>query len=240
MLNGVGSVGVVDASGRLGVVVGARAVGTAGDGSRLMSYTVRTTEAAGRVGSGLPVDPATGEVLPPQAQAVAGAVDPALARVVRRDTGLPANEQDMSERDQAALAQLRQRDAQVRQEENAHAGAAGSIAGPIVYTYQRGPDGRMYAVGGSVSINAQTFSNDPQEARALGARIAAAANAATNPSGADMRAASMGDGIRAYGNAQALAAVGGAAEAGLAQPAVAGAPTLGDPERPWDRFDARA
>ena len=96
------------------------------------------------------------------------------------------------------MEQLRQRDAQVRQEETAHAGVAGSMAGPISYVYQRGLDGRQYAVGGSVPISVRAVTGDPAEARRLGGKLAAAALAATNPSAADLAAAS-----RAYRFGQA-------------------------------------
>lgn len=80
------------------------------------------------------------------------------------------------------VTRLQQRDQQVRQEEKAHAAVAGDLAGPINYTYQRGPDGRQYAVGGSVGIRASNLSGDPAEAARKAGRLATAANAATNPS----------------------------------------------------------
>ena len=66
---------------------------------------------------------------------------------------------------------------------------AGDLAGPISYTYQTGPDGRQYAVGGSVGIKSTVTSGDPAEAKRQAGRIAAAANAATNPSAQDYAAA---------------------------------------------------
>jgi len=66
---------------------------------------------------------------------------------------------------------------------------AGDLAGPINYVYQRGPDGRQYAVGGSVGIQASVLSGDPAEAARKAGRLAAAANAATNPSAQDYAAA---------------------------------------------------
>ena len=87
------------------------------------------------------------------------------------------------------MTRLQQRDQQVRQEEKAHAAVAGDLAGPIDYIYQRGPDGRQYAVGGSVGIQASASSGDPAEAERKAGRMAAAANAATNPSAQDYAAA---------------------------------------------------
>ena len=91
--------------------------------------------------------------------------------------------------ERAAVDRLRQRDGQVRQEEQAHAAAAGALAGPISYVYQLGPDGRSYAVGGSVSVNLGKASATPEQGRRAAATLAAAAHAATNPSAADLAAA---------------------------------------------------
>jgi hypothetical protein len=53
---------------------------------------------------------------------------------------------DLTAEEKSAVDRLRQQDAQVRQEEQAHAGSAGATAGSIIYTYATGPDGRQYAV----------------------------------------------------------------------------------------------
>ena len=107
-------------------------------------------------------------------------------------------------REAAALNRLRARDAQVRAEENAHSAAAGDLAGPTQLEMQRGPDGRLYAVGGSVGIQARVLSGSPEELRRLGQRLTGAAAAAINPSGADQAVARSGDALKAYGNAEAL------------------------------------
>ena len=80
----------------------------------------------------------------------------------------------------------------MRREEEAHAAVAGKYGSPPVYTYQRGPDGRLYRVGGSVAVSASVPEDDPEEARRAGRRIAAAANAPVRPSSADRAAAASG------------------------------------------------
>ena len=50
------------------------------------------------------------------------------------------------------VQQLRARDATVRTEEESHQALAGANAGMITYSYTAGPDGRLYATGGKVSI----------------------------------------------------------------------------------------
>lgn len=58
---------------------------------------------------------------------------------------LTANERDI-------VRELRARDAIVRTEEESHQALAGANAGMISYSYSAGPDGRLYATGGKVSI----------------------------------------------------------------------------------------
>ncbi|WP_083607794.1 putative metalloprotease CJM1_0395 family protein [Thalassospira sp. TSL5-1] len=50
------------------------------------------------------------------------------------------------------VRRLQDRDAAVRAEENSHKALAGANAGMISYDYSVGPDGRLYATGGHVSI----------------------------------------------------------------------------------------
>jgi hypothetical protein len=50
------------------------------------------------------------------------------------------------------VQELRARDAIVRTEEESHQALAGANAGMISYSYTAGPDGRLYATGGKVSI----------------------------------------------------------------------------------------
>ena len=107
--------------------------------------------------------------------------------------------QELSPEERAEVDRLRIRDQQVRQEEQAHAANAGDLAGPISYSTVTGPDGRSYAVGGSVGIRAQAVSGDAAEAESIGARLAAAAHAAVNPSAQDLSVARQG-----YGFAEAM------------------------------------
>src|SRR5262245_33353013 len=59
------------------------------------------------------------------------------------------------------LQTLRQRDQEVRTHELAHLGAAGphALGGPS-YTYQTGPDGRRYAIGGEVPVDTGPVAGD--------------------------------------------------------------------------------
>ncbi len=119
----------------------------------------------------------------------------------------------LSAEDRELLDRLKARNAKVRAHEHAHmAAAAGQAVGPPSYDYQTGPDGKRYAVGGSVDISMSYNSGDP-EASLRSARTAQAAAMATGePSGQDMATAArasamaaraMRDGLEKYA-AQAL------------------------------------
>lgn len=91
--------------------------------------------------------------------------------------------------DQALLEQLRARDREVRIHEAAHAAVGGRYAGSPSYQYQRGPDGRNYAVGGEVSISTSPVPGDPQATIEKARTIRAAALAPAEPSAQDRRVA---------------------------------------------------
>jgi len=87
------------------------------------------------------------------------------------------------------LNQLQARDSEVKAHEAAHKAAGGGMTGAASYTYQRGPDGKMYAIGGEVSISIPQAST-PEEALKNARTIAAAAMAPANPSPQDFAVAS--------------------------------------------------
>ena len=92
-----------------------------------------------------------------------------------------------------AIQQLQARDREVRQHEQAHMAAAGALlkAGPF-YSYVQGPDGKRYAVGGSVEIDTSEPRDDPEASVEKGLAIQRAALAPAQPSGADLAVASLG------------------------------------------------
>jgi hypothetical protein len=93
--------------------------------------------------------------------------------------------QEYSAEDQAKIDQLKARDLQVRQHEQAHLAAAGSLAtSGATYTYQRGPNGVNYAVGGEVNIDTSP-GRTPEETISKARQIQAAALAPADPSGQD-------------------------------------------------------
>lgn len=102
----------------------------------------------------------------------------------------------LTEAEEQQVADLKQRDREVRQHEQAHSVVLGSYAAGVpVYYYQMGPDGRAYAVGGSVKVDMSgTGSASRDAAKAM--KIRAAAAASGDMSSADMSVAmSAGKGL---------------------------------------------
>jgi hypothetical protein len=92
----------------------------------------------------------------------------------------------LSDEDQKKVKELEKRDQVVRSHEAAHIAAGGQyVKGGATYQYQKGPDGKMYAVGGEVSIDTSPVKGDPQATIAKMETIKAAALAPADPSGQD-------------------------------------------------------
>jgi len=96
-----------------------------------------------------------------------------------------AGSQELSEAEEQTVSELEARDREVRAHEQAHKAAAGDLAvGGVQYTYQTGPDGKRYAIGGSVDIRLQSGSTPEETVRNM-ERARRAANAPQSPSGPD-------------------------------------------------------
>lgn len=93
--------------------------------------------------------------------------------------------QELTDEEKQIVNELKRRDAEVRAHEHAHLAAAGQFAsGGIHFEYQKGPDGRQYAVGGEVSISMPSGST-PEESLRIARQVERAANAPASPSSAD-------------------------------------------------------
>ena len=95
----------------------------------------------------------------------------------------------LTQDEKRAVKELSSRDSEVKAHEAAHQAAGGGMTGAASYTYQQGPDGKMYAIGGEVSI-ATSSGSTPQETVKKARQIAAAAMAAGSPSPQDFSVAS--------------------------------------------------
>jgi len=105
------------------------------------------------------------------------------------ETSKKNSSDELSEDEERLVRDLASRDSEVRAHEAAHQAAGGGMTGAASYTYQQGPDGKMYAIGGEVSISMKAGST-PQETIANARQIATSAMAAGNPSPQDFAVAS--------------------------------------------------
>ncbi len=96
---------------------------------------------------------------------------------------------ELDTQEQQLVQELSARDREVRAHEQAHQNAGGSLTGAVSYTYEKGPDGQLYATGGEVSVQMPGSSGDPQRDIEMARQVAAAALAPANPSAQDRRVA---------------------------------------------------
>jgi len=102
----------------------------------------------------------------------------------------PGGDGDLTEAQKREVEELRRRDREVRQHEEAHLRAAGQHAsGGARYVYKRGPDGRLYAVDGEVLIDVSPVEGDPRATLQKAQQLQRAALAPTNPSPQDRNVA---------------------------------------------------
>jgi SprA-related family. len=99
-----------------------------------------------------------------------------------------ADGSDLSEEEQQQVKELKARDQEVRTHEQAHQAAGAGYAGGASYSYQRGPDGNNYAIGGEVSIDTSS-TGDPERDIVKMRIVRAAALAPAEPSGQDLSVA---------------------------------------------------
>jgi len=118
--------------------------------------------------------------------------------------GAPAEKKDSASRNDPAsdksennpqetreLELLKQTDREVRAHEQAHVIAGGSLVrGAASFGYATGPDGKLYAVSGEVSIDSSAVADDPSATISKMMRVVSAALAPAQPSGQDRAVAS--------------------------------------------------
>jgi hypothetical protein len=110
----------------------------------------------------------------------------APSRVKPADSNSPFSSSNLTRQESQLIAKLQARDTAVRAHEQAHISAGGSLvtSGPS-YTYQKGPDGVNYAVGGEVKIDTSKEQNDPEATIQKAQQIRRAALAPADPSAKD-------------------------------------------------------
>ena len=96
---------------------------------------------------------------------------------------------DESDHKEQVINELQRRDKEVRAHELAHAAVGGSFTGAPNYSFETGPDGQRYAVGGEVSVDLSTVAGNPTATIAKMQKVHAAALAPANPSAQDTKVA---------------------------------------------------
>lgn len=101
------------------------------------------------------------------------------------------SKQDLSAEELAQIQKLKQRDTEVKAHEQARLSAAGGIAtSGASFSYQQGPNGQRYAIGGEVQIDTSAVSGDPAATLRKADIINRAALAPASPSSQDFKVAS--------------------------------------------------
>jgi hypothetical protein len=99
----------------------------------------------------------------------------------RKDAG----GKDLGDDEKKTVEALKKRDMEVRRHEQQHIASGGGFTGGANFEYEQGPDGKAYAVGGHVSIDASPVSGNPQATLAKAQIVQRAALAPADPSGQD-------------------------------------------------------
>lgn len=118
--------------------------------------------------------------------------------------GVSKSEQAQEQQELEITRELAKRDREVRAHEQAHASIGGQYTSAPSYTYERGPDGRLYAVAGEVKIDTSPIPNDPQATLEKAEIIQRAALGVAEPSAADRAAAADARAMAAEARAEIL------------------------------------
>jgi hypothetical protein len=98
---------------------------------------------------------------------------------------------------------LAQTDQKVRAHESAHQAAAGGLGGAVSFTFETGPDGKSYAVGGEVPVD-MSSGRTPEETLSKAEQIRAAALAPADPSPQDLSVAAQASQMEAEARDQLM------------------------------------
>lgn len=110
---------------------------------------------------------------------------------------------ELSREEQRIVSELQAADTNVRAHEAAHMAAGGGLTSPASYTYERGPDNKMYAVAGEVGISTSE-GNTPQESLNKAQTIRRAALAPADPSPQDLKVAAQAASMEMSARAEIL------------------------------------
>ena len=155
----------------------------------------------------------------------------------------------LSPEEQQTVQKLKQRDMEVKAHEQAHRANAGQYAaGGPSYSYQTGPDGRRYAIGGEVPIDISKEKTPEQTIQKMRV-VRRAAMAPANPSSADRNIAAAagmkeGEAIRELNSEQKdsenTESLGNITETNATETNTTESPSESRPQRPVNRQDFQA
>ncbi|MGB9770679.1 MAG: putative metalloprotease CJM1_0395 family protein [Candidatus Kapaibacteriota bacterium] len=112
---------------------------------------------------------------------------------------------DLSPEEQKRVEELKRVDQKVRAHEMAHIAAGGGLVrGGANFTYEIGPDGKQYAVGGEVKIDMSVNPDDPEGAIQKMQQVRRAALAPADPSPQDRSVAQQASNIEAQMRAKLM------------------------------------
>lgn len=100
---------------------------------------------------------------------------------------------ELTPEEEKQVQELKARDKEVRQHEEAHARAGAPYTGQPSFEFQRGPDGQQYAIGGEVAIDTAPIAGDPEATIRKMEVVKRAAAAPAEPSAQDRSVAAQAD-----------------------------------------------
>ncbi len=110
-------------------------------------------------------------------------------RATDDEDSLNTNPTNLTEQELATLQKLKVRDIEVKNHEQAHQAVGGQYASAPSYDFERGPDGKNYAVSGEVSIRLPSQADEPAQVIRHADQVIRAALAPAEPSAQDRRVA---------------------------------------------------
>ncbi|MFD2229251.1 putative metalloprotease CJM1_0395 family protein [Alkalimarinus sediminis] len=134
-----------------------------------------------------------------QGESAAGATTQADAEQTSPE---PSTSTGLSPEEREIVGELAARDREVRTHEQQHQSVGGQYAGAASFSYQTGPDGVQYAVGGEVSIDISPVPNNPQATIDKMRTVKNAALAPAEPSAQDRSVASSANRIMMQAQAE--------------------------------------
>ncbi len=123
--------------------------------------------------------------------AAANKVQPASETEKTQDStsGKSITGEELTEEEERRVQELKERDAEVRAHEQAHAAAGGPYAGAPKYEFTNGPDGKRYATSGEVEIDVTPVRGNPEATIRKMEVVVRAALAPAEPSSQDLAVA---------------------------------------------------